>query len=462
MSLPIRVRLTAWYAALLAIILVALGAFLVLRLQADLEQRVERDVRIAAEGIAAGYAEDGTSELAEVARTALPRRGAAVQVLDRSGEVLVAFGAADPRRPIVPSAARSAALLGDDGAVRLELGSPPREYHAWVTSVRRLGRRHVLVVGEWLRDAETPVRRVLVLLLLAGPAALAATALVGWWIARKALLPVDRMASAAEAIEIDRLDERIAVPRASDELAHLAVTLNAMLDRLEQGVAEKRRLVADASHELRTPLAVMRAELDVTLRDDLIGDQAREVLESAREEVDRMTRTVDNLLTLAQVDEGRLGLLPSRVDLVAAAEAAARPLRPLADHKRVTIAVDGRPTRVDADPQHIHLALTNLIENAIKFTPSGGDVHVTAWSGQDEAGVTVADDGPGIPADSLDHVFDRFYRVDRSRGRGAGGSGLGLAICREIARAHGGRIAIDSEEGRGSAFSLALPRNGHA
>jgi signal transduction histidine kinase len=89
-------------------------------------------------------------------------------------------------------------------------------------------------------------------------------------------------------------------------------------------------------------------------------------------------------------------------------------------------------------------------------------VHVTAWSGQDEAGVTVADDGPGIPADSLDHVFDRFYRVDRSRGRGAGGSGLGLAICREIARAHGGRIAIDSEEGRGSAFSLALPRNGHA
>src|SRR3954470_18079539 len=155
----------------------------------------------------------------------------------------------------------------------------------------------------------------------------------------------------------------------------------------------------------------MRAEIDVSVRRGDLDGPAREVLESAREEIDRMSRTVDNLLTLAQVDEGRLGLLRSRMDLAAAAEAAARPLRPLADHKEVTIAVDGRSTQVEADPQHVHLALTNLIENAIKFTPSGGEVRVTAWSARDEAGVTVADDGPGIPAASLDHVFDRFYRV---------------------------------------------------
>jgi two-component system OmpR family sensor kinase len=458
MNVPIRVRLGLWYAALLAVILVALGAFLVLRLQADLQDRVDRDVLRAAEEIGAGYAEDGAPELREVARAALPRTGFAVQVLDRGGRVLVAAGAAG-ERPIAPAGARAAALLGEPSVIRVELGDPPRGYRASVTSVRRLGRRHVLVVAESLHEAEAPVRRVLVLLLLAGPAALAATALAGWWLARKALLPVERMASAADEIEIDRLDERIAVPRSADELGHLAVTLNAMLDRLERGVGEKRRLVADASHELRTPLAVMRAELDVTLRDPRLDEEAREVLESVREEVDWMSRTVDNLLTLAQVDEGRLAVLRSRVELADAIEAATRPLRPLAEHKRIRLGVDGTAAKTHADPQHLHLALTNLIENAIKFTPPGGEVRVTAWEGRDEVGVLVEDDGPGIPADAREQVFDRFFRADRARTRNAGGSGLGLAIAREIAHAHGGRLTLDSEEGRGSAFRLALPRD---
>ncbi|HWT26028.1 MAG TPA: ATP-binding protein [Solirubrobacteraceae bacterium] len=458
MNLPIRVRLTAWYAALLAVILVALGSFVVLQLSADLRDRVDSDVRRAAQGIANGYAEDGPGELVQFARTALPRGASAVQVLDRGGRVLVAFGAADADTPLVPMEVRSDALLGDSSVVPIEAGRPPSHYRAYVVPVRRLGRRHVLVVAESVREAEAPTRRVLALLLLAGPAALAATALVGWWLARKALLPVDRMASAADAIEIDRLDERLAVPRARDELGHLAETLNAMLERLEYGVMEKRRLVADASHELRTPLAVMRAELDVTLRSGELDDEAREVLESAREEVDRMSRTVDNLLTLAQVDEGRLALLRTRVDLADAVEAAARPLRPLAEHKGVRVAVGGEPAETHADLQHLQLALTNLIENAIKFTPEGGEVRVSAWTAGDEVGVTVEDDGPGIPAEARAHVFDRFYRVDRARGRG--GSGLGLAICDEIARAHGGRIDVAGEEGRGSTFSLTLPRDG--
>jgi heavy metal sensor kinase len=293
--------------------------------------------------------------------------------------------------------------------------------------------------------------------LLALPAALAAIAAGGWWLARKGLRPVERMTSQAEDIGIDRLHERIEVPAAQDEIGHLAVTLNAMLDRLERGVEEKHRLVADASHELRTPLAAMRAELDVSLMDDELDPTSREVLESTREEVDRMGRIVNNLLTLARADEGRLELLRGRVDLADAIEAAARPLRPLATAKRIRLEVDGRSCEADADPESLQLALTNFIENAIKFSEPDGEVRVTAWRSNGEVGVTVRDSGPGIAPAARAQVFDRFYRADPARRREGSGSGLGLSICREIAEAHGGRVWVESEEGKGSAFSLALP-----
>jgi two-component system, OmpR family, sensor kinase len=458
-SLPVRARLTLWYAALLAVILLALGAFLLVRLAADLEATLDRNIQRAANLAALGYATAGTPEFRQTAAAALPRTGAVAQIADRAGHVLVSFGDARGSRPIVPPDVRATAIRGHPSFAEVELdGLGP--FRAYTRSVRRLGRQQVLMVAESLQDADEPVRRVRTLLLLAGSAALAATLLVGWWVARKALVPVDRMASEARAIDIDRLEERIAVPQAADELRDLALTLNAMLDRLELGVTAKRRLVSDASHELRTPLAVMRAELDVSLRDEALPGGAREVLESAREEVDRMTRTVDNLLTLAQADEGRLALLRGEVELREATAAAVRPLLPLAEHKGIRLDTGGESSTVHADPQRVHLALTNLIDNAIKFTPAGGEGQVTAWRTDSEAGVTVSDNGPGIPADAQAHLFERFFRADAARVRGPGGSGLGLAICSEVARAHGGRVSIESEEGRGSVFTFTLPRDG--
>jgi heavy metal sensor kinase len=370
--------------------------------------------------------------------------------------VLHHFGTTAGEMPTLPAAKRAAALRAPAPLETVQLTGSGASYRAIAIPVRRFGKRRVLVVAESLGEADASVQRVLVLLLFAGPAVLGATALGGWWLARKALAPVGRMTSQAAKIGIERLQDRVEVPQVADEVGHLATTLNAMLDRLEQGVREKHRLIADASHELRTPLAVMRAEIDVSLRGGEVPDPARVVLESAREEVDRMSRTVDNLLTLAQVDEGHLELLTAPVNLHEAIRTAARPLEPLAAAKGVRLLVEGEDCDARADAPRLQLALTNFIENAIKFTQPGGEVRVTAWSRGAEVGVTVADDGPGMPAAARTHVFERFYRVDAARGR-AGGSGLGLAICHEVATAHGGRVWVDTEEGAGSEFSLALP-----
>jgi signal transduction histidine kinase len=308
-----------------------------------------------------------------------------------------------------------------------------------------------------LKPVQGPVEEVLLLLLIAGPMALLATSVAAYWLARKALRPVEQLTSDARQIGNGGLHERVAVSASRDEIGRLGLTLNAMLDRIERGVTDKHRLVADASHALRTPLAVMRAEIDVSLRGDELPVAARDVLESAREEVDRMSRTVDNLLALAEADEGRLELLTVPVSLRRAIDDSARPLRLLAAAKDVSLLAEGAPIEAQADPQRLHLAVTNLIENAIKFSPPGGRVRVTTWSRGSEVGITVSDEGPGIPPEDREHLFDRYYRVDRARGHKVAGSGLGLAISREVALSHGGRLWLESVVGGGSTFFLALP-----
>jgi heavy metal sensor kinase len=455
-SLPIRVRLTAWYAGLLAAAILGLGAFLVLQLRADLRAELDRDLKAAAAQVARGYSQEGAPEFLDTSETVLAGNGGASQVLDTGGRVLLTYGEPAAARAMLSGDPLARALAGERSLRTVALEPGGQSYR--VQALPMPGRHRVVVVAESLSHIEQSVRTVLILMLLAGPAAIVIASLGGWWLARKALGPVDRMTSEAAKIGIERLHERVAVPQAQDEIGRLAVTLNAMLDRLEEGVREKHRLIADASHELRTPLAVMRAELDVSLRGDELSPAGRAVLESAREEVDTMSRTVNNLLTLAQVDEGRLELLTQRVRLRETLEAAAGPLRPLAAAKQLRLDVEGDSEEVLADPQRLQQVLTNFIENAIKFSRPGGELGVTTWHAGDEAGVTVTDQGPGIPAEDRAHVFDRFYRVDGTRGREVGGSGLGLAICREIAASHGGRVWVESEEGRGSAFSLALPR----
>jgi heavy metal sensor kinase len=457
MRLPIRVRLTAWYALLLAAILVALGAFVLLQFRVGLQSELDRETRQATVHIDDEYAQEGAEELLGESETVLGSDGIA-QVIAPGGRPLVTFGDVPSRRATVPLEAQRAALAGRT-VTRTVVLTPDRErFRAVVSPTQRGGERRVLVVAKSLADADASVSRVLALLLLAGPAALLATALGGWWLARRALLPVERMTAQAEHIRIGHLDGMIEPPRARDEVGRLAQTLNAMLARLKAGVEQQQRLIGDASHELRTPLAVMRAELDVSLRGDELTPAARSVLESARDETDHLARMLDNLLTLAQVDEGKLELLLREVDVREVVDGVVAPLESIAAAKRVRLDVGGEGCALRVDVERVHQALTNLVENAIKFSPPGATVCVTTQCGAGEFSVTVADEGPGLSEEAAARVFDRFYRVDEARTRAHGGSGLGLAIVREVAIAHGGRVSVESEPGRGSSFTLALPR----
>ena len=255
------------------------------------------------------------------------------------------------------------------------------------------------------------------------------------------------------------LQERVAVPASRDEIGRLGVTLNAMLDRIERGVTYRHRLVADASHELRTPLAIMRAEIDVSLRGDVLPPTAREVLESAREEVDRMSRTVDNLLALAEADEGGLELLTVPVDLRQAIEDAAERLRLLAAAEGV---VSSCPTAGRWRRRRIRNGCTwpSRTSSRTRSSSRRPAAACTSLAGAaaSEVGVTVTRRGAWHPARRIsEHLFDRYYQLDRAPDPRLGGSGLGLSISRDVAVAHGGRLWADSSPGAGSTFTFALP-----
>ncbi len=460
MSLPIKARLTAWYVALLASILAALGTFLFIRLKGDLVVGIDRSLDSRAAQISLGYQGGGEGEFQDVndaSLAGLPIGESAAQILSARGGVLETSGDAAGKRPMIDPSTLARVIAGQRIRQTIALGPDGEPFRVLALPAPRQSGREALVVVSSLEDIDRSVHRLLVLLLIAGPAALAAAGAGGWWLARRALLPVARMTEEADRIGVDRLDERVAVPTTSDELERLARTLNSMLERIERGVEDKRRFVANASHDLRTPLAVMRSELDVSLRSHRLAPEARRVLESATEEVERMSRIVQNLLTLARIDEGKMHLLLAPVELREQLASVVADLQPLAQTKGIRVEVEGGVASVMADRDRLNQAVTNVVENAVKYTDRGGEVRVSVWRKGDEAGLTVRDTGPGIPGDMLPRIFDRFVRVDAARSHDAGGSGLGLAICREIVEAHGGAVRVESEPGRGSRFTLSLP-----
>ncbi len=272
-----------------------------------------------------------------------------------------------------------------------------------------------------------------------------------------------RMAEVAGLITAENLHLRLPVETSGDEIALLAENCNAMLARLEKSFRRVKQFSGDASHELRTPLAILRGETEVTLRWARDTEEYRRTLESNLEEINRMGRIIEDLLTLAKSDAGELSLQIGELSLSDMLQEVYLQGNTLGENKRVGVYLHldvAEEIYIRGDELRLRQVLLNLIANGIKYTAPDGRVDITLALAGEEAIVRIADTGIGIPAEHLPHIFDRFYRIDKARNRADGGTGLGLAISKGIVKAHGGYIDVESVSGEGSVFSIHLPQQG--
>ena len=302
-------------------------------------------------------------------------------------------------------------------------------------------------------------------MVLVVPIILLASGVLGWFLAGRALRPVERLMDEVEEVTDGRsLHRRVAVPTAGDELSRLAVTLNAMFSRLEASFANLRRFTADASHELKTPLMVLRVGVERALVHPGTPPEVLESLDVTLEQLNQLNELVDSLLTLARADEGRAPLALEIRDLRALVVDVGETAEMLGEQHGlgVDLTVPDHAVMVPVDPHRIHQLLLNLVTNAVKYTPAGGSVAIALEEGEREIRFSVRDTGIGIASVDVPHIFDRFWRADPARSRTGDrpGVGLGLAITKWIAEAHGGRITVQSRPGRGSTFTVSLPRTG--
>jgi heavy metal sensor kinase len=280
----------------------------------------------------------------------------------------------------------------------------------------------------------------------------------GYWLMRRSLRPVDEITERAEGITSSNLSERLPVIRTGDELERLSIALNRMIGRLEDAFQHINRFSADASHELRTPLTILQLELEGIVNNLPLSGSLEEQIVSALEETHRMSRIVESLLTISRLDAGEAKLDRSCLDLSDLATSTADEMRVLAQDKSISLRMSTQENVcVEGDRSRLQQVVANLIDNAIKYTPAGGSVEVKVQNQGAKAVLEVTDNGVGIPTTAITHVFERFYRVDKARSRASGGAGLGLSIVKAICTAHGGEIALFSEEGRGSSFRVELP-----
>lgn len=472
--LGIRQQLMLWYSAVFAVLLLLSAALFYARFQATLASSLDTALQLQAQQIAGDITPniDGTLTIQDATielpgfdpRDHLQHLPPADVNLGMLARVLTADGQPFRTTPafrtlVVPAESVTQPLHGQpwQGNVTTADGQPVRLYSRALTQDGKIF--GVVQVGTTLSLVNAVLFTVGTELLIIFPLVLVLGALVSFWLASRAFAPMKRVIQAARAIKAGDLRQRVPLPRAQDEVFQLTLTLNEMIDSLEQTFVRQRRFVADASHELRTPVAVIRSKTDLALLQVFPPEDYVSIFRAIHTEAERLGRLISDLLALARADEGQVRLELEVVQLDQLVEAVAATMQPPAVQHGVTLEVTkAEPVSVLGDEARLMQVVMNLLENAIRFTNPGGYVFVVVHAKQAQACLVVSDAGIGIAKEHQPYLFGRFYQIDPARiGAEGGNSGLGLAIVDWIVKAHGGSIQVESQVGQGSTFTVLLP-----
>ncbi len=466
--MSIRLRLTFWYVLLLAGLLVTFAGVLYAVLSFNLYHEVDRRLQIRAADVQNSLAtalelqSNPRMFILRGGRLILPAAdtfatpGVFVQISTLEGVALTRSENLGTQTLVVADETLAQVARGESVYVNMSKDRVPLRVYIAPLLVRNQVLA-AIIVAESLQGVTTTLQQLALWLLVTITAGLLLAFAVGALLARQALAPIDRITHTAYTIaRSNDLSRRIETRVTPDEVGRLVTTFNQMLERLEALFHAQQRFVADVSHELRSPLTAIRGNLDLLRRSMAhVPETHAETLAAIEAETARMQRMVQDLLLLAQADAG-VPLEKRPVELDTLLLDVFRQARLNAGNVKVVLGSEDQ-LQVLGDADRLKQLFLNLMDNAIKYTPSGGTVTLSFERQDQWARVSVADTGIGIPARDLPHIFERFYRVDKARSREKGGTGLGLAICKWIVEAHGGRIQVQSQVGKGSVFTVWLP-----
>lgn len=461
--MPLRVRLTLWYGTALALVLIVFSVVLYAITARSLRDTVDESLEDTAMTAVRSLEERGFLPL--INEEELLSQFPELTRIDKFFQIFSPSGTITIRSPNIKQhevpLSRTALDAAFAGQRIFESAKYPKEPPLRLISVPIMyggNLLYIVQVGTSMESVGETLQRFLVLLVVAIPIALAVSLAGGWFLAGRALRPVDKITLAAQRIAAGDLSQRLSIPAAHDEIGRLAATFNNMIGRLDTSFRQIRQFTSDASHELRTPLTVMKGETDLVLRRPRLLDDYRLVLESNLEEIDRMTRIVDELLFLSRADMGEVRVESLPVAMESLVEDIHRQAKLLAQDRNIDVLLGTvMPVVVQGDDLRLRELLLNLVENAMKYSHPDGKVEISLLNDGREARLSVTDHGIGIAPADHKKIFQRFFRTDVARGHTKKGTGLGLAICSWIAELHKGRVEVKSALGQGSTFTVVLP-----